>query len=171
MVDPASHPIPRVGWYSRIGVTRVPPPSPTGLSPPPVGRSSAVRLTVGSRASGQYPAPRQPSYPAAAARTSSNAAPVWAPPVSLAATPGILSVPQGTEMFQFPQCPHPHQAGVSPLPVMGCPIRIPLDHPLPARPQGISLRGRVLPRQQAPRHPPCAHLRGSCLIHPLQHAP
>ena len=24
----------------------------------------------------------------------------------------------------------------------------------------MSLRGRVLPRQQAPRHPPCAHLRG-----------
>ena len=44
---------------------------------------------------------------------------------------------------------------------MGCPIRIPLDLPLPARPQGFSQRGRVLRRQQAPRHPPCAHLRGS----------
>ena len=49
---------------------------------------------------------------------------------------------------------------VTRLPALGCPIRIPLDHPLPARPQGMSLRGRVLPRQQAPRHPPCAHLRG-----------
>jgi hypothetical protein len=64
-------------------------------------------------------------------------------------------------MFQFPQCPHRQCGDVSPLPVMGCPIRISLDHPLPARPQGISLRGRVLHRQQAPRHPPCAHLRGS----------
>jgi hypothetical protein len=30
---------------------------------------------------------------------------VWAPPRSLAATRGIFSFPQGTEMFQFPQCP------------------------------------------------------------------
>src|SRR6188472_3850254 len=48
---------------------------------------------------------------------------VWAPPVSLAATPGILSFPQGTEMFQFPRCPHLlirqmsscHQKGVAPF--------------------------------------------------------
>ena len=30
---------------------------------------------------------------------------VSAPPVSFATTPGILSSPQGTEMFQFPRCP------------------------------------------------------------------
>ena len=30
---------------------------------------------------------------------------VWAPPGSLAATTGILSVPRGTEMFQFPRFP------------------------------------------------------------------
>jgi hypothetical protein len=64
--------------------------------------------------------------------------------------------------FSSPSAPTRHSARVSPLAVRGCPIRIPLDHPLPARPQGISLRGRVLPRQQAPRHPPCAHHRGSC---------
>ena len=108
MVDPASHPIPRVGWYSRTHTTSPYPPSPTGLSPPPVGRSSAVRLSSCARASGRYPAPCLPSYPIPAARTGSYADMVWAPPVSLAATPGILSVPQGTEMFQFPQCPHPH---------------------------------------------------------------
>jgi hypothetical protein len=44
---------------------------------------------------------------------------------------------------------------------VGCPIRKPLDHPVPARPQSLSWRGHVLPRQQAPRHPPCAHRRGS----------
>jgi hypothetical protein len=30
---------------------------------------------------------------------------VWALPVSLATTQGIVSVPRGTEMFQFPRCP------------------------------------------------------------------
>src|SRR5207245_7308405 len=30
---------------------------------------------------------------------------VWALPVSLATTRGMLSVPRGTEMFQFPRCP------------------------------------------------------------------
>ena len=43
----------------------------------------------------------------------------------------------------------------------GCPIRIPLDRRSPAPPQGVSPRGRVLPRQSAPRHPPCAHNPGS----------
>ena len=32
---------------------------------------------------------------------------VWALPVSLATTKGIVSVPRGNEMFQFPRCP-PH---------------------------------------------------------------
>ena len=32
---------------------------------------------------------------------------VWATPGSLAATTGMLSVPRGSEMFQFPRCP-PH---------------------------------------------------------------
>jgi hypothetical protein len=108
VVDPASHPISRVGWYSRWRITRRGPPSPTGLSPPPVGRSSAVRLKGRVPASGRYPAPSASSYPRTAARTGSYAARVWAPPVSLAATPGILSSPRGTEMFQFPRCPHRH---------------------------------------------------------------
>src|SRR6185437_2014879 len=61
-------------------------------------------------------------------------APVWAAPRSLAATGGILSVPRGTEMFQFPRWPsrasgmpgydpwriapfgHPRLIGCSPLP-------------------------------------------------------
>jgi hypothetical protein len=30
---------------------------------------------------------------------------VWADPGSLAATTGMLSVPRGSEMFQFPRCP------------------------------------------------------------------
>ena len=45
-------------------------------------------------------------------------------------------------------------------PRAGCPIRRSLAHWLPAPPQGISPRGRVLLRRGAPRHPPCAHRRG-----------
>ena len=113
MVDPVSHPIPRVGWYSRNCPTCRLPGPPTGLSPPPVGRSSAVRLHTDSQASEGDSAPDTPFYPEPAARPRSYADPVWAPPVSLAATPGILSLPRGTEMFQFPRSPHGH-AAVSP---------------------------------------------------------
>jgi hypothetical protein len=51
------------------------------------------------------PLPCSRSSPMTAAPTSSYAATVWAPPRSLAATQGIVSVPAGTEMFQFPTCP------------------------------------------------------------------
>lgn len=45
-----------------------------------------------------------PSNPASATPAGFDTDTVSAPPVSFATTPGILSVPQGTEMFQFPQC-------------------------------------------------------------------
>jgi hypothetical protein len=61
-------------------------------------------------------------------------------------------------MFQFPRCP-PRMRGVPASPGTGCPIRKSLDHQLPALPQSVSPRGRVLPRPLAPRHPPCAHHR------------
>jgi hypothetical protein len=79
--------------------------SPTGLSPAPAGRSRTVPLTRVDRARDQSLSPAITSYPLKTAPTGSYALRVWAPPVSLAATPGILSVPQGTEMFQFPRCP------------------------------------------------------------------
>ncbi len=44
--------------------------------------------------------------------------------------------------------------GVSPPP--GCPIRTSSDRRVPAAPRGVSSRGHVLHRPQAPRHPPCA---------------
>lgn len=78
---------------------------------------------------------------------------VWAYPVSLATTPGMLSVPRGTKMFQFPRCP-PHRA-VS-VSRTGCPIRTSWDHSLRAAPPRFSQRCRVLHRRAAARHPPCA---------------
>ena len=54
----------------------------------------------------------------------------------------------------------PAMQGDGPSRPPGCPIRRSRDHRVPAPPPRISPRGRVLPRLQAPRHPPCAHLRG-----------
>ena len=109
--------------------------------------------------------PLQPTRPTprTASPAGCSARGVWAPPRSLAATKGILSVPRGTEMFQFPRCP----PGIAPrCPAVrraGCPIRTSPDRRLPAPPRGISPRGRVLPRPPTPRHPPCAHHADSCV--------
>src|SRR6478609_8411806 len=51
----------------------------------------------------------------------------------------------------------PARQGDGPLRPPGCPIRRSRDHRVPAPPPSISPRGRVLPRLQAPRHPPSAH--------------
>jgi hypothetical protein len=68
---------------------------------------------------------------------------VWAIPVSLATTQGIISFPPATEMFQFADLPLPGlciQPGVDwALPQPGFPIRTPSDHSLLAAPRGISL--------------------------------
>jgi hypothetical protein len=80
-------------------------PSPTGLSPPPGPRSSGLRLTS-RREAGALPCPPPcPSYPETASAAASATVSVWALPRSLAATRGLLSLPRGTEMFQFPRFP------------------------------------------------------------------
>src|SRR5829696_3632597 len=95
----------RVRRYSRSGPTAGHPRSPTGLSPPAVTRSSGLRLK-GVRAARRLPPPPAHSFnPPQASPAGYTARGVWAPPRSLAATEGILSVPRGTEMFQFPRCP------------------------------------------------------------------
>jgi hypothetical protein len=95
----------RVRRYSRSGPTAQPPRSPTGLSPPAVTRSSGLRLTDAGTARALPPPPAHSSNPPLASPAGYSASGVWAPPRSLAATKGILSVPRGTEMFQFPRCP------------------------------------------------------------------
>jgi hypothetical protein len=118
VVHPASHQISRVRRYSRSPGTRLPTSSPTGLSPAAAARSSGVRLTWCGARRVSRPLPARRSSPPPAAPTGSYAGAVWAPPRSLAATQGILSVPAGTEMFQFPACP-PHFRGAR-----GCPGRV-----------------------------------------------
>lgn len=57
-------------------------------------------------AKGRPPPPRLPFFPRpGSAGRLRFAGTVWAAPRSLAATRGILSSPEGTEMFQFPPCP------------------------------------------------------------------
>ena len=60
--------------------------------------------------------------------------------------------------FSSPGSPRHAKRGRSPVSRWGCPIRTPWDRWLPAPPPGISLRGHVLHRLKAPRHPPCALL-------------
>jgi hypothetical protein len=67
----------------------------TGLSPSVVGLSSAVQLET--RLVTSICGPYNPDR--AEARS------VWAAPLSLATTQGIISFPQGTKMFQFPWFP------------------------------------------------------------------
>jgi hypothetical protein len=95
----------RVRRYSRSGPTAQQPRSPTGLSPPTVTRSSGLRLKAADPARRLPPPPVHSSNPPQASPAGYAARGVWAPPRSLAATKGILSVPRGTEMFQFPRCP------------------------------------------------------------------
>ncbi len=105
----------RVRRYSRSGPTAQQPRSPTGLSPPAVTRSSGLRLTAARTARRLPPPPAHSSNPPQASPAGYAARGVWAPPRSLAATKGILSVPRGTEMFQFPRCPpRPHDLGARP---------------------------------------------------------
>jgi hypothetical protein len=100
--------------------------SPTGLSPATVRRSRRVQLSF------PFPSVR-PHNP----RTCLHI-PVWALPLSLAATPGIsfdfsssryldVSVP----WVRFP-------LGMTESPLPGCPIRIPPDHRSLAAPRSFS---------------------------------
>jgi hypothetical protein len=112
VVRPASRPIPRVGRYSRSRPTRRHAASPTGLSPAPAARSSGVRLRRAARRGVRRPLRTGRPTPGRQRQRARCAARVWAPPRSLAATGGILSLPPGTEMFQFPGCP-PHRSAVT----------------------------------------------------------
>ncbi len=71
----------------------------------------------------------------------------------------LFSFPRGTEMFQFPRFPLPVlcvQTGVTPLRVLGFPIRISTDQSLVGSSPWLFAATHVLHRCQVPRHPPLA---------------
>ena len=78
---------------------------PYGALTPSGGPFQGPSGTSRDLASGLLPAPPRRSNPGTASPAGCAAAPVWAAPRSLAATRGILSLPRGTEMFQFPRFP------------------------------------------------------------------
>ncbi len=69
---------------------------------------------------------------------------VWAAPLSLATTHGMLSFPPGTEMFQFPEFPARQLLDSLPadvaFPTPGFPIRRSTDHRSSATPRRFSQR-------------------------------
>ena len=144
---------------------------PTGLACPAVLRKSvSSRSTFAYRTSTvsgrlfntfQLVCP----LPSTAPTTPANR-PVWALPRSLATTSGIISVPLGTEMFQFPRFP-PHRLCVhlwvssqSCDDHWGFPIRTSPDIALAHSSPRLFAVFHVLLRRLTPRHPPYA-LRSS----------
>ena len=94
--------------------------------------------------SGTMQGPDVNSYnPCSETAATYHAEQVWALPVSLATTQGIISFPPATEMFQFADLPQPGLFGSAwsdwALPQPGFPIRTPPDQSMLAAPRGISL--------------------------------
>ena len=151
MVPADSRRIPRVLRYSGGGSHnfRV---SPTGLSPAVAGVPTPFGYALPALPCRSY-------YPGGRVATP----PVWAPPLSLAATGGIIclfSFPAGTEMFQFP--------ALAPLLVVslrtGSPIRTPADLAVFAGPRGFSQLVTSFFASGSLRHPPCALVCFPCFF-------
>ena len=83
--------------------------SPTGLSPSVACRSRAARLAIDLvTPPGPCRVPMIDSYnPHSETAATYRAELVWALPVSLATTKGMISFPPATEMFQFAGLPLP----------------------------------------------------------------
>ena len=96
--------------------------SPTGLSPPLVPCSNTLRFPNRPRGTGMQPVHVRTCNPRNA--TPARLARSWfrLAPGSLATTTGVILVPPGTEMFQFPRCP-PSSGRCESQRLAGCPIR------------------------------------------------
>ncbi len=107
VVHPDSHGIPRVPRYSRTEAE----PTVDHLRDSHPLRSpvpAAFGWTAGcSLRGGPAAPPLRPYNPGLASAAACATSPVWAVPGSLAATTGMLSLPRGSEMFQFPRFPPP----------------------------------------------------------------
>ena len=125
--------------------------SATGLLPPMAGLSRPVRLT------GAFVTPCETSYNPGRQASRFGLLRVRSP---LLTESRLFSLPQGTEMFQFPWSAS-HAAmdslqGDRALPRPGFPIRTSPDRCLLTAPRGHIAVRRVLLRLLVPRHPPCA---------------
>ena len=89
-------------------ISRRPVQSFTGLSPSLAGLSSALLLPAGFvTPSDPHRGPAEPYNPHTATAAAYHTAWVWAAPLSLATTQGMISFPRDTKMFQFSRFP-PH---------------------------------------------------------------
>ena len=147
MVLPGSSRISRVPPYSGRSPHVDPRVSCTGLSPPAVVLPSDVPLHTGffHYAAGRTASLSEPYNPRTSTVYAYHKTRVWAVPFSLAATRGIsglISVPPGTEMVQFPGYRHRSlciQLRLTGSPSRpGYPIRSPPDHWMFAPPRGFS---------------------------------
>ena len=68
----------------------------------------------------------------------------------------FLSLPAGTEMFQFPAFAPHHQGAVTVSLPPGSPIRTSADHGAFASPRGFSQLITSFIASESHRHPPCA---------------
>ena len=98
-------------------------------------------------------------YPPLASTAVCTTSRVWAAPLSLATTQGILSFPAGTKMFQFPACPQHRlcvQRAVTGLLPAGFPHSETLGSALAHSSPRLFAVYHVLLRPLTPRHPPNA---------------
>ena len=136
--------------------------SPTGLSPSLACRSRAVRLTIDLvTPPGPCRVPMIDSYnPHSETAATYRAEWVWAVPVSLATTRGIISFPPATEMFQFAGLPLPGLFGSTRSELGMTPAGFPhsdISGSMSARDSPeLFAACHVLHRLLAPRHPPRA---------------
>jgi hypothetical protein len=140
---------------------------PTGLACPVVLRNSVgIGLTfayrTGTVCGGLFNTLRLATPTPSTAPTTPSLCSVWAVPRSLATTSGMISVPLGTEMFQFPRfpsaglCVHPATPAQSCDEPAGFPIRTSPDiAPAHGSPRLFAVF-HVLLRHLTPRHPPYA---------------
>jgi hypothetical protein len=155
VVVPASHALPRGAWYSswgrcpRRGALRDSHPLWCGLP-----AASRVRRRGQCGACRRHPTGSQPRGRNACTL---GTATVWAAPVSLATTPGLLSLPRGTKMFQFPRLPpRTTGAGSAGMNRQGLPHSETLGSQPDCGSPSVSLLVSVLHRLGVPRHPPPA---------------
>ena len=137
-------------WLTPFGYGTLTPYGEPFQSSSPKGHPSPVGAC--RRPPGTY-------YPFVATATPFSTTPVWAPPLSLATTRGILSFPEGTEMFQFPSCPprtYRFSARYPGIPPGGFPHSDISGSTLADSSPKLLAVYHVLHRPLAPRHPPCA---------------